>query len=339
MDTEHVRAMVARFVSVIAVKLPSNMAASRVARALRELYAARTAGAILGYVRKFHPKEVEVACNLAQANPRPSFQSHLPSPEAARKVYPRLLEAIALNDGSGTVNALEKMGLVELCSSPEQEFGRLEFCVGCVIGRPRLIPLIELAIVAAELGACDRATSYLADAYTLAPEPPELHDLHTVAGVVALATGKVEEAKEYLDRSVRVCLEDEDARLTCSVRPFNLMLAEGLLDHGEAPAVLKYLAQCQQVWIYGAKQIGSWIGAIQNGEEPDFRVRSIRNALDEPAAKIHDLTVRSIFLTETSDLAVQNPNKGDRANAGDARSSYKRDIAAAMKGRLGTNRN
>jgi tetratricopeptide (TPR) repeat protein len=339
MDTEHVRAMVARFVSAIAAKLPSNMDASRVARALRELYAARTAGAILAYVRRLYPKEVEVACNLAQANPRSSFRSHLPSPEAARKVYPRLLEAITLNDGRGAVNALEEMGVLELCSSPEQEFGRLEFCVGCVIGRPRLIPLIELAMVAAEMGACDKATSYLADAYALAPEPPELHDLHTVAGVVALAAGKVEEAREYLDKSVRVCLEDEYARLMCSVRSFNLILAEELLDHGEASAVLKYLAQCQRVWIYGAKQIGSWIGSIQNGEEPDFRARSIRNALDEPAAKIHDLTVRSIFLTETSDSAIENPNKGHRANVGDARSSYKRDIAAAMKGKLGTNRN
>jgi hypothetical protein len=124
------------------------------------------------------------------------------------------------------------------------------------------------------------------NARTLTPGAPELHDLHTVAGIVALSAGNVAQAKQCLDESIRVCEQNEFAFLACSIRAFNLSLAEKLLQSGEDEAAIKYLSQCQGIWEYEAKRIASWIEAIRNGDKPDFHAPGIRNAMDLPAAKI-----------------------------------------------------
>lgn len=267
------------------------------------------------------------------------MRSRLPSPDAVQNATPGLLKAVASKDRDGAVRALAEMGIFVLCPVPEQVFDRLEFCVLSVVGRARLIPLVELAILATELAAYDKAVTYLADAHALAPGPPELHDLHTVAGVVALARGQEEDARKHLAESVRVCGEDEYARLMCGIRPFNLMLVEKLLERGERTVALRYLAQCQGVWTYAAKQIACWIDAIQNGQEPAFLAPSIRNVMDRPTTKIRDLTLRSIFLAQTPNSALDKPNEGARADVREILTRHRRDIAAAMKGKLGTNKN
>jgi hypothetical protein len=283
--------------------------------------------------------EIEIPHGLPQEEGQLSLRSHLPSPDAFQSAAPRLLKAVASQDRNEAVRALAEMGVFVLSPIPEQLFGRLEFCVGSVIGRARLIPLVELAILAAELAAYDNVAVYLADAHALAPGPPELHDLHAVAGVVALAKGLEEDATKHLAESVRVCREDEYARLTCGIRPFNLMLAEKLLERGEKAAVLKYLEQCQGVWTYAAKQIASWVEAIQNGRAPDFLAPSLRDVMDKPTTRIRDLTLRSVFLAQTPSAAVHEPNKGARSGVSEMLARNKRDVAAAMKGKLRTTRN
>ena len=57
------------------------------------------------------------------------------------------------------MEALREMGACALCPSAEVLFNRLEFSVGCVVGPARLIPLIELALMASELGAYERVAS------------------------------------------------------------------------------------------------------------------------------------------------------------------------------------
>jgi hypothetical protein len=106
----------------------------------------------------------------------------------------------------------------------------LEFSVGCVIQQARLIPLSELAKFAAELGAYDRVSTYLAEAHSLTSGPAELHDLHTVTGIFALSTGKMAEARKCLAESIRVRREDDFAFLVCgAAHALNLMLGENSL--------------------------------------------------------------------------------------------------------------
>jgi len=331
-NAEELNCEICRFQEIVGLCPPEHAAGTRVALALRELYGMKSAAAILSYVRVLFPNEIESALSLASGDDQFSLGSRLPTLSTVQDAIPKLLDAVAHKEVNRIVRSLDEMGIFALCSTLGRQFGRLESCMGLVIGRARLIPLVELAIFAAELGAYDRAASYIADAQAFAPEPPELHDVRTVAGLVALAAGQVEEAKKYLADSVRVCREDEYARLMCSIRPFNLMLAEKLLEHGEKAAVLKYLEECQRLWSYATRQISSWIYAIQHGQKPDFLAPGIRTSMDKPTAKIHDLTIRSVFLTE-------NPDERNHADVGELRARYKRDVAAAIKGKLGMQKN
>jgi hypothetical protein len=231
------------------------------------------------------------------------------------------------------------MGLLALCPSSELLFGRLEFSVGCVIGPARVVPLVELAILAVELGDSERAGVYAANAHNLAPGAPELHDLHTVAGVVALNLGNVAEAKRCLSESVRVCEKNEVAWLACSIRAFSLLLAEKLLEHGEDAVVINYFSRCQYVWEHEASRITSWIDAIRAGQKPDFHAPSMRNARDHPALKIRALTIRSSFLPTPDEVDSERPKQDTQARRDEMRAEYKRTMAEAVKGKLETGKN
>ena len=339
MDTQAVERKIVELRAVIKTRLPQQSDARRVAVALRELYATKSAAEILLSLHGLCPERIDSARDLAQAHDKYHIQPHLPSVGAVENATPRLLNAVASRDWNETVVALTEMGMFELFPTDVKVFNRLELRVGCVNGRARLIPLVELALFAAELGAYERAVAYVSEANTLGPEPPELHDIHTLFGLMALAAGDTEEAKRRLAQSTRVCREDEYARITCGIRPFNLELAKKLLQCEESSAVLEYLTECKEVWAYEAKRIDTWIEAIHNGREPYFFAPSARSALDRPAARIRDLTLRSVFLAGTPKAAMQEPNHGVRAEVGKMRGEYKRDIAAAMKGKLKTGRN
>src|SRR5262249_36099471 len=154
---------------------------------------------------------------------------------------PSLIEAVESRDHNAAVRALGKMGVLSLCPSSDQEFGRLEYSVGSIVGRVRLIPLVELASLAAELECFDNADKYVVEAQRLSPGPELLHDLHTVAGIVALSRGNIKLATEYLAASVLVCRKNGWACLACSVRGQNLGLAAKLLDYGQHAAVRSFL--------------------------------------------------------------------------------------------------
>jgi hypothetical protein len=51
-----------------------------------------------------------------------------------RAVVPRLLSTIESENAAEAAMALQQMGVLGLCMPPEQQFDRLEFVVGCVIG-------------------------------------------------------------------------------------------------------------------------------------------------------------------------------------------------------------
>ena len=95
----------------------------------------------------------------------------------------------------------------------------------------------------------------MAEAQALDPGAPELHDLNTIDGLIAFKSGDVARAKECLSKSVRVCEQNEFACFACSIRPFNLLLAQKLLQRGEHAAVIGYLSPCQGIWEYEAKRV------------------------------------------------------------------------------------
>jgi hypothetical protein len=328
--TQSLEIEIASFERVVAIPLPQNSLGRSVVVALRELYATKCAFALLRCARTL------VECDIrtdrsGNREPGQFLESCVPSLESVQLAKPKLLRAVASQDQNGVVGALSEMGLFRLYEKPDRLFARLEFFAGSVIGRARLIPLFELAILAAETGSYDRAIRYSAEASALAPEPPELHDLHTVSGLVALAEGQVEKAKHELVKSVHVCGENEYGLLMCKIRPFNLNLAEKLLDCGEKMVVLKYLNECRRIWSYEAKRIVFWMNEIHTDQKPKFFAPGARAAMDRPWARMRDLTIRSHFLAETANAGRLDVDK--------ILTTYKRDVARALKGKLGSHDN
>jgi len=259
----------------------------------------------------------------------------MPSVGAVRSAAPKLLAAVASQEGPRALEALDEMGVLGLCPPPDQQFRRLEFGVGTVIGRARLLPLVELAVFAAEGGDLARASAYLTEAHTLSPRSSDLHILHTVAGIISLGAGKLAEACGYLAESVRVCQRDGVACLRCRSRAPNLMLAERLLEHGEKAAVVEYLIQCQDVWRHFEGPIAAWVGAIQNDQETHLGLGTFA---DDPAIKIRVL-LETNFLGQVPEATTKEIGRGPGPSLEDLRAKLDRENAEAVKGKLQTGRN
>ena len=338
--TPDLQTLLSIFERVLTLRLPQIVANSAEARILRELYAAKIANCVISCVAALYPAEVENARQLFVKENRSILPgAALPDVVAVQSAASRLLEAIGLQNAKGAVEALQDMGILAICPSVEVLFNRLEFSVGCVVGPACVVPLVELAILASELGAYQRAASYVAKARSLAPGAPELHDLHTVAGMVALSEENVAQAIDCLYESIRVCEQNEFAWLACSIRSFNLLLAERLLERGEDAAVVKYLSRCQNIWEYEAKRIASWIEAIRVGERPDFQGPGFRNIMDSPAVKILSLAIRSSFLPAEHETSLETSSLDIRARREEMLAEYKRGMAAAIRGKLDMGRN
>jgi len=332
------RMKVSRFEDVLRARIPSHLGDDLAVRVLRELYATRSAFEVLSQIAMLFPHEVESGRSLTDSEDQTSVQRTLPSSDAVKSAATRLFAAVDSADNGEMVKALKEMGVYAFCPSNNQMFGRLEFCTRSVIGHPRLIVLVELAIFAAELEAYARASGYLAEAKALFPGPSELHDVHTVEGMIALSVGNKGEATRHLAESIRVCQEDDFARVVCTIRAPNLMLAEKLLRFSEQKAVITYLVQCQHVWLYLAKQIDSWIDAIQNGGGPESLLPSgILCAMNRPAIKLQTLMIKASSLGNALDSL--RPHRGSNIGPEKMLIEYKRRMAAAISGKLETDNN
>jgi len=195
----------------------------------------------------------------------------------------------------------------------------------------QVIQLVELALLAVKLGEFERAAVYAERARALNRGAPELHDLYTVLGMIALNSGDLAAAKEHLSESIRVCERNEASCLACGLRPFNLHLAQQLLEHGESDSVEKYLMRCQRVWEPDTKRIASWIEAIRVGEKPAFVSQA-------PSRKLHAISVRTLSLVE-AELASEKSITDTQAGLKEMRADFKRQVDAAIRGRLRTGRN
>jgi hypothetical protein len=333
MDLETLKTRITAFQDVLTACARWRKADSRVAWALSELYAARSANELLLSASALFPNRVEDARKTVNTEHESYTVSTLPSPETVRDGVPRLLSSVTAESPSDTVNALKEMGVLKLCPPPEQLFDRLAFVVGGVIGRARLVPLLELATFAAEQRAYNRAGQFLAEARTLGPGPMEQHCLFTVEGILHLESKDILKAKECLLDSIRVCREHSDFVRT-GIFGFHVMLAERLLEQGERQTVVNYLTECAHVWSHEKELIGLWISAVNAGEKPEFLKSSFLAAVHNPVIKLRTLTSRSSCIDDTT-----TPSTTSRKSRAERLAEFQRRTRAAMRGELDSPKN
>ena len=94
-----------------------------------------------------------------------------------------------------------------------------------------------------------------------------IHHGHLILGMIALADGKLEQAKDHLLDAGR---SPESPRLYD--RGPNMVLAQQLLEHGETEAVVSYLELCSTFWRSGKgrRLLPMWIEMVEAGEIPIF---------------------------------------------------------------------
>jgi hypothetical protein len=200
---------------------------------------------------------------------RSDSRRRLPKSDEARVPARKLFSAVASGDKAGILSALDGMGVLALCPMPRQQFSRMERVAGRVIGRAKLVFLVELAFFAAEVEDYERASQYASEAHDFNPVAWELYSLSVIEGLVALNAGKIDEAVKYLAKSVNACLTDVSACLGCGISPPNFLLAKKLFERGERIEVLRHLLDCKAVWRILRVHIEEWIRVIESGRTPD----------------------------------------------------------------------
>lgn len=92
-----------------------------------------------------------------------------------------------------------------------------------------------------------------------------IQDSNQVLGRLALAEGRVDEAKKRLLASA----DSEGSPQMNSFGP-NMQLAKELLEKGETEVVLQYFERCRRFWEMGGDRLDAWAEAVQQGRAPDF---------------------------------------------------------------------
>ena len=138
--------------------------------------------------------------------------------------------------------------------------------------RTLLLPV--LANLAFELEDAQAAKTYATQALDVAGQrsdiiegiavgPQALHDANDVLGRVALRSGDVQLAKQYLLKAATT----PGGGSISTVGP-RMTLAQALLEHGERDVVLEYLENIKTSWNSGGRQLDHWIATIRKGKSP-----------------------------------------------------------------------
>jgi hypothetical protein len=322
-----------RLCELLKVPTPQQLQTSYVAVSLREIFATGIAYAILKSVEAIFPVHSELA--VLQRSQNASTSLSVTTPSLIEEFESKLVDAINAQNAEETAKALFEMGIMGFCPSiGSPPIDRLESSARSVVGRARMIPLIELAYLTEEVGDFKRMAAYSKEACSLEPEAPESHDLYTLKGIIALNSDDLAEAKACLDMSIDICEENELGRIACSIRPFSLRLAEQLLQRGETDAVLRYLVKCKALWTYEKKRLEQWIAALQDGERPNFSVPGIRRSMDEPAVKLRALTIRSSMLNEMWSVEGVRLDGSLPIDLEGLLARHKRNASEAIRGKL-----
>jgi|SRR5581483_5448338 len=329
MRDKNVNAQVFAFDAVLSARFPTHADPTLVS-AVREIYATKVANTLLRSISLLFGKAMTASGSEA-TEAGTCLRPRLPQPSVVRKVGPKLCDAVNSNDVVAAADALRDMGVLALCPDIEVQLKRLEFSVGSVIGRFRLLPLVELAIFAAEVDAVNKVSDYLSEAYTLSPTAAELHDLHALSGLVAVRRGNIKDGKRFLLDSVRVCRVDDLACLSCSLRPINLMLADKLLDIGETETVVKYLAQCLSIWRNDESTVSEWIASIRKGQKPSILRAGPQRLMNEPVVRMRMTILKGELLSASP---MDTKTEAGYSGVQSLLREHKRSIAAALKGKL-----
>jgi len=303
---------------------------ARCLSALRALYLAKIANSLQSRVATFCQEQIGQARSASAIDQSDALIS-LPSQET-QNASAQVLRAVRCGDGPGIARGLQQLRVFAFCAAQDNLLDRLELLARGVIGRARLIPLVELAIFAIEYGVQNRAKLYVTEALSLCPGPSELHDLHNIQGILALESGDVVGAKEHLSASIKACRGDVFACVTCSARVPNLMLVNKLVGNGEHTAAVRYLLACEEVWQAHKSTISSWVAALRSGRFVDFDSFAFVAALNDPATKIRALLVRAHFLGST--IAPHDPVRAPAIQRERLHAEFTRMMKAAIEGKL-----
>jgi tetratricopeptide (TPR) repeat protein len=160
--------------------------------------------------------------------------------------------------------------------SLQHEFGKAfeqyEKAYGLPLNEFQKLSLLqELSKTAVEAGDLVKAKTYAKELLTDAENSKfkwtnleDLHDGNMVLGRVALRSGDLEGAKQYL-------LKAGEAPGSGNYSAFgpNMSLAKDLLEKGETQTVLQYFELCSHFW-KNKKQLDAWTATVKDGKIPNF---------------------------------------------------------------------
>lgn len=244
------------------------VADDRLATALCEMHALIGAYQVLAAVRLVHEFKSDPVREDHEIHS--GTRGLLPRYETVQMAGRKLMGAIAANDTVAVEGALQEMQVLVLCPTFEDLLPKMEAVARRVSGHAQQVFLVELAQVAAKLGDYERASRCIQEARAFDPSSWELYNICMIEGQIALNTGAVHKAIQWLDQSIGACLEYERARAQCCVRAPSLELPKKLLELGERDVVVRHLLDCKNVWSILEPEIDDWIQTINNGDQPDF---------------------------------------------------------------------
>jgi tetratricopeptide (TPR) repeat protein len=109
------------------------------------------------------------------------------------------------------------------------------------------------------------AASALAKIFLRSKDRTAPQRANTILGRVALRSGDVADAKQYLLAS-----SGPEAAADVAFSGPSMVLAKELLERGERDAVLLYLQNCLSLWPRGENVLQIWISEIEKGKTPNF---------------------------------------------------------------------
>src|SRR5437867_8913684 len=122
----------------------------------------------------------------------------------------------------------------------------------------------EMADAAFRIGDFPAAVE-LAKIYLKSSDRLAVQRANTILGRVALRTGRLADAKQYLLDSA-----DPGAAKDIALSGPTLVLAKELIEQGERDVVLRYLEICLKLWPRGENILRIWIADIKTGRTPNL---------------------------------------------------------------------
>lgn len=136
----------------------------------------------------------------------------------------------------------------------------------------RFYALDDAAKESFAVGRVEDARKYAEDLMGLLPKYKDdwnygnaVQDANLVLGRIAVAEGRIEEAKRYLIEAGR----SPGSPQMDSFGP-NMSLAKDLLEKGEREAVLEYFILCRKFWRMDYGKLDDWARDVKAGKSPDF---------------------------------------------------------------------